>query len=170
MSSKLVLLPFVLVLAACGGAEQPGESPDNPAPDAAGAEAPTETASAASATGLSAYVGKYPFDEVDGVTWNDNPAVKAAIDKAVTDAAVRKTIAETPGPSAPIELVEGKVAAWGCEQHNCGPHQWTVLVDPASGAADVCYFNEDADSASSRWFLASGSEEKRAGNCQVGEG
>ena len=58
------------------------------------------------------------------------------------------------------------VTSWACEAHNCGPHQWAVAIDPRTGAADVCYFDEEADAAQSRWFLAGGKEEKRDGNCQ----
>ncbi|WP_324742238.1 hypothetical protein U8326_02975 [Tsuneonella sp. CC-YZS046] len=134
------------------------------------APAATETPAAKPAGGggdLSAYVGKWPFDAVNGVTWNDNPAVKAAIDKTVTDAAVRKAIHTVDGPASTIELYQGKVASWSCEAHNCGDHQWNVMVDPKSGAADVCYHNEAKTPGQSRWFLASGKVETRAGNCST---
>lgn len=117
-------------------------------------------------TKLAAYVGKYPFDKVDGVAWNDHLLVKAGIAAAVKDAAVRKAITTLEGPAGPIEMKDGKVMSWACEAHNCGPHQWAVLVDPRTGATDVCYYDEEADAAKSRWFLAGGKEEKRDGNCQ----
>lgn len=159
MSWRIGALPFALALAACGGTDQASEP--------AATDSAAVPAADASIGDLAAYVGKYPFEEVDGVTWNDNAVVRAGIENTVTDAAVRRAIVETEGPSAPIELIGGKVAAWGCQQHNCGPHQWTVLVDPANGAVDVCYFSEDADSGNARWFVAGGGEEKRAGNCQL---
>ena len=140
------------------------------AADAAASATPGAAASggaAAGAGGLSAYVGKFPFDKVGGVNWNDNPQVQAGIAKTVKDAAARKAILETSGPAAPIELIDGKVSAWACEQHNCGFHQWMVMVDPGNGATDVCYYDEEADGANARWFLASGREERRPGNCQV---
>ena len=87
--------------------------------------------------------------------------------ETVTDAAARKAILELPGPAAEIELHDGKVAAWACEAHNCGPHQWTVLVDPKSGATDVCYFDEEKLGDKSRWFLSNGKQEDRQGNCQL---
>ena len=157
--------------AAAPGAEAPAAPAAEGAavPAAAGATPDAAATGAAAPAGgkLSAYVGKYPFDKVDGVIWADNPVVKAGIAKTVTDAAVRKAIATTSGPSAPIELIQGKVSAWGCEQHNCGPHQWMVMVDPASGATDVCYYDEAKSADSARWFLATGKEESRKGNCQV---
>lgn len=138
---------------AAGTTESAGPTVTSPLPPTAGSK-------------LASYVGKYPFDKVDGVAWNDHVLVKAGIAATVKDAAVRKAIATTEGPSAPIEMKGDKVMAWACEAHNCGPHQWAVLIDPRTGAADVCYYDEEADAAKSRWFLAAGKEEKRAGNCQ----
>ena len=142
---------------------------DAPAAPAAPADAaPAAQAGTVPAGGdtLSAYLGKYPFDKIDGVTWADQPMMQAGIRKSVTDAAARAAILQWSGPSAPIELIDGKVSAWGCEQHNCGPHQWLVMVDPASGATDVCYYDESKSADSARWFLANGKEESRKGNCQ----
>lgn len=166
---------------AAAGADAASDATAAASPEAAaspatgGAAAPaatsaaTETAAARPAGGgdLSAYVGKWPFDAVNGVKWNDNPVVKAAIDKTVTDAAARKAIHTLDGPASTIELYQGKVASWSCEAHNCGDHQWNVMVDPKSGAADVCYHNEARTPGQSRWFLAGGKVETRAGNCST---
>src|SRR5690606_38473437 len=115
-----------------------------------------EVPPAAGRADLTAYVGKFPFEEVEGVTWKDHPLVKAGIRKTVTDAAVRTAMAAPDGPSAPIATYQGKVGSWGCQAHNCGDHQWAVLVDPASGATDVCYHDAAKTGESSRWFLADG--------------
>lgn len=171
-----------LLLAACGAKEDKTATEAATGEPAAATPAPTGTAQADTPAGqppsetaalpptagsnLAAYVGKYPFDKVDGVAWNDNKLVKAGIAAAVKDPAALKAITTLDGPSAPIEMKDGKVMAWACEAHNCGPHQWAVLVDPRTSAIDVCYFNEEADAAKSRWFLATGKEEKRDGNCQ----
>jgi len=177
----LPFLALALALAACGAkadkaaAEAPKADPAKTAatgnpPDASGTKAagPTEASPLPPTAGskLASYVGKYPFDKVDGVAWNDHVLVKAGIAASVKDAAVLKAITTTEGPSAPIEMKDGKVMAWACEAHNCGSHQWSVLIDPRTGATDVCYFDDSADNAKSRWFLASGKEEKRDGNCQ----
>jgi hypothetical protein len=116
---------------------------------------------------LNAYVGKFPFDTVGGVTWHDHPMVTAGIRKTVTDAAVRLAMQSPAGPSAPIATYQGKVGSWGCQQHNCGDHQWAVLVDPRSGATDVCYHNAEQTGKGSRWYLADGPQETRPGNCSV---
>lgn len=178
----------LLALAACGSGDDAAPPPpadaqgvdaqaaaDRPAApsEAAAAPAPADAvpaAKAGDARGLAAYVGKYPFDKVDGVAWNDHPAVKAGLAATVKDAKVLKAIQTLEGPAAPIEMHDGKVMAWACQQHNCGPHQWAVLVDPATGATDVCYYDEAASATDARWFLAGGKEERRKGNCQFGAG
>lgn len=142
-------------------------STETAAPAATPAATETAAAKPAPSGDLSAYVGKWPFDAVNGVKWNDNPVVKAAIDKTVTDAAARKAIHTLDGPASEIELYQGKVASWACQAHNCGDHQWNVMVDPKSGAADVCYHDEAKTPGQSRWFLASGKVEMRAGNCST---
>jgi hypothetical protein len=174
----LALAAFAL--AACGAKAERSAS-DSPkeaaAPTASAGKAPDAGGSRAAAadtaplpptagTKLAAYVGKYPFDKVDGVAWNDHVLVKAGIAASVKDAAVLKAITTTEGPSGPIEMKGGKVVSWACEAHNCGSHQWAVLIDPRTGAADVCYYDEARDAAKSRWFLASGKQETRGGNCQ----
>lgn len=176
-------LVAALTLAACGAkADKAAAEAKAPKTDASAAAAPAANPPAAAAEAatptlpsplpptagskLASYVGKYPFDKVDGVAWNDHVLVKAGIAATVKDAAVRKAITTTEGPSAPIEMKGDKVMAWACEAHNCGSHQWAVLIDPRTGAADVCYYEEATDSAQSRWFLAAGKEEKRSGNCQ----
>lgn len=175
---------LALALAACGakaekaGAEAPkSETPAATAPASNPSDAGTTKAGDAgpaitsplpptAGSKLASYVGKYPFDKVDGIAWNDHVLVKAGIAATVKDAAVLKAITTTQGPASPIEMRGDKVVSWACEQHNCGAHQWSVQIDPRTGATDVCYFDEAADPAKARWFLASGKEEKRDGNCQ----
>jgi len=167
---RALLLAPALFLAACGQSsdKQGADNSDAMAP-APRQEPATASATPPEDTGLAAYVGKYPFDKVNGVAWSDHPAVKAGLAATVTDPRIRETIATRAGPSAPIERHEGKVMAWACEAHNCGPHQWAVLIDPATGATDACYYDEAVDSGRAHWFLAAGKEEWRDGNCQFGQ-
>ncbi|ALJ15701.1 hypothetical protein [Sphingopyxis macrogoltabida] len=173
----------VLTLTACDGsspekqaaAAPAGEAKEQPAASptpetAAPAAAPPAATPAAGAPDLAAYVGKYPFDKVDSVAFDDHPLVKAGIATTVKDARIRKAIIDTPGPAAPIELIDGKVASWACQQHKCGEHQWMVLVDPKTGATDVCYMNDPEMVDDARWFLANGKEEKRDGDCAAKKG
>lgn len=172
----------LVALAACNsGSQQPNDetATGQPAasattaaetaasPESAATASPAASPASAAAAGLSAYVGKYPSDKVDGVDWNHNPVVLAGINKTVTDPAARKAILEVSGPASPITLYQGKVASWACEVHNCGDHQWTVMVDPKSGATNVCYHNAAKLPGKSRWFMADGTVEQRDGNCSV---
>ncbi|KTE05655.1 hypothetical protein [Sphingopyxis sp. H115] len=167
-----------LALSACSSERAPAApAPDSKvsaaaaATDSPAAKAPATAAPVkASAPDLAAYVGKYPFDKVDGVAFGDHPLVKAGIAATVTDARVRTAITTTAGPSSPIEMIDGKVASWSCQQHKCGEHQWTIFVDPATGATDVCYVNDPAMTNDSRWFLAGGKEERRKGDCAAEKG
>lgn len=172
-----ILFGAAMLLAACGGEEtktaDAPTSPPTPVTQLPSIEAPSPPLPAPPPSlaperlrALAGYVDKYPFDQVDGVAWNDHPTVKTGIAATVTDAKARKAIETLEGPAAPIEMRGGKLMSWACEAHNCGPHQWAVHVDPGTGATDVCYFDEAASATESRWFLAGGKEEKRAGNCQ----
>ncbi|WP_411339862.1 hypothetical protein V6U71_18770 [Sphingopyxis sp. J-6] len=171
----------VLTLAACDGsspekqaaaapAGEAKEQPTSATPEIAAPAAPAAAAPAAGAPDLAAYVGKYPFDKVDGIAFGDHPLVKAGIAATVKDARIRTAITTTQGPSAPIETIDGKIASWSCQQHKCGEHQWMVLVDPKTGATDVCYMNDPAMVDDARWFLANGKEEKRDGDCAAKKG
>jgi len=151
----------------------PSDTPTSDTPDAASSPTPSATTAAATTAAakqtndLTAYIGKFPFEEVGGVTWDNHPVVLAGIRSTVKDAAARRAIISVEGPSAPIGTYQGKVGAWSCEQHNCGDHQWAVLVDAKSGATDVCYHNAAQTAGNSRWFLANGREETRPGDCSV---
>lgn len=188
-ATATALFGALLLLSACGSqdskaladaAKTEDGGANEAAPDAApatsqtttadaGAQGSTTAAGAATGPKLSAYVGKYPFDAVDGVAFKDHPLVKAGIAATVTNARIRNAITTTQGPSAPIAMVDGKVASWSCQQHNCGEHQWAILIDPATGATDVCYQNDPAMVSETRWFLAGGKEEKRKGDCAIEE-
>ncbi|MGC4250975.1 MAG: Ivy family c-type lysozyme inhibitor [Sphingobium sp.] len=170
------ILAATALLAACSGEKK---APENTTANAANASesAPVavsnagsahESASVPAADAFSRYVGKYPFDKVGAHSWNDDPVVRSAIEAAVSDAKVRKWVLAAEGPSSPIEMIDGKVAAWTCETHNCGPHQWVTLIDPETGAAQVCYFDEAVAADKTRWFTA-GKEESRSGQCPQGK-
>ena len=180
MTRSTILAGFLAATALLAGcSSERKEAPENAAANAMNAaEAVDNTGNAASANesaavpaadAFSRYVGKYPFDKVGAHSWNDDPAVKSAIETAVSDAKVRKWVLAAEGPSSPIEMIDGKVAAWTCETHNCGPHQWVTLIDPKTGAAQVCYFDEAVAPDKTRWFK-NGKEESRAGKCPEGQG
>jgi hypothetical protein len=98
---------------------------------------------------LSRFAGKYPFDPVDGKRFQDLPEVHAAIDAAVRDPGIREWIfTDKTGPSTPIAIKDGVLIAWGCEAHNCGPHNWSLVMKPDGTDPQLCY----TDDSGIRWF------------------
>lgn len=166
-------LALIAVIGLAGCSPQPAATSQNHADANAAAAIAEPTTNTAAATPtpttasapLSGYVGKYPFDKVDGTSFLDLPVVRTAVAGAVSDARIRAWIFDKAGPQAPIAMIDGKIAAWGCEAHNCGPHQWTVLIAPDGGDAEVCYLPDGADKAD--WY-AHGARESRTDACPSG--
>ena len=78
-------------LAACSQAEEAGRAEAAPAAANASAVAPAP-AKDAEAPPLSAYVGKHPTEPVQGVTFFQHPAVRAAIVASGADRDIQKAI------------------------------------------------------------------------------
>lgn len=153
------LIAFAL-LAACGSAEPPAANaaaafvpPATQRPDPVPGQAQT--------TPLTAYVGHYPDEPVDGVGFLDRTEVATALDGAVTDAKLRRAIIHNAGPRTPIFRAGARIATWGCEAHDCADRNWTLLVDPASGKGEVCVHD---GATGSRWY-AGGPPVVRPGDC-----
>ena len=153
-----VLLAAMVALAGCGGSD------DGPAAN----QSQAITEPAAPAIDLSDHVGRYPPDVVDGAAFFAVPAVRAAVEAAVPDAEVRGWIFDKAGPQSPIALVGDRLSSFGCETHNCGDHNWVVLIDKAATKAEVCYRDAEtmvgAMAGQSRWYAA-GKAEMRPGEC-----
>ena len=81
--------------------------------------------------------------------------------RSISDGVTQALHMAMNGLDARTQAISGNVAnvesALGADATSC---------DPRTGATDVCYFDETADAAQSRWFLSGGKEEKRGGNCQ----
>lgn len=132
-----------------------------PTPAAVSTAAATPTAAGA----LDRYLGHYPFDAVDGVRFLDQPAVTKAVTSLVPDAGIRTLVLGGDGPGTPVARKDGKLLAWGCETHNCGAHDWTILIAPDGGGASVCYHDAATMRTRARWYLAPGRSEMRDGDC-----
>ncbi|MEG3163534.1 hypothetical protein U1701_02890 [Sphingomonas sp. PB2P19] len=162
---RRMMLGTALLLAGCGAAEK---TPDTavaasgftpPAP-----QMPKPLPGQAQTTPLTAYVGKYPHDAVDGVGFYDRSEVANGLVAAVGDPALRERIRGRSGPENPIFQRGKQIAAWGCEAHNCGDHNWTVLIDPTRGKTQVCYHDTATMGTRSRWY-ADAAPVLRAGAC-----
>lgn len=155
------LLPLAaLAITGCNRASQPEQS-------AAGNEANIASPAPAPAVDLSRYVGKYPFDVVDGAKFKDIPVVREAILVTVRDAKVRGWVtSDDLGPSTPIAERDGALLIWGCEAHNCGMHNWTLIIRPDGTGAQICY--HDDDDGGTRWF-AQGELLAKKDDCPSGD-
>ena len=121
----------------------------------------------ASAVDLSRYVGKYPSDRVGGVRFRDQPAVRAAIVRTTPKGVVREALLHGAGPETPIVVRNRRLLSWACEAHNCGSHNWTLLVAADGSDPEVCY--HDLDAGGTRWFRDGVVERGRTGDCPSGD-
>jgi hypothetical protein len=125
---------------------------------------PTPIPGQAQTTPITAYVGKYPHDAVGGVGFFDRTDVATGLVNAVGNAKLRATIRGRSGPETPVFKVGTRVVAWGCEEHNCGNHNWAVLVDPTSGKTEVCHHDAATMGVQSDWY-AGAAPARRAATC-----
>lgn len=153
----------LLSLAACAQAEnspaendeavksQPKAVPGTPDAPVGGKEARQ------SRVDLGPYVGKYPFDVVNGHRFLDHPAVKAAIAAAVPDAKQRAAVAfEDDGLGLPIVKVDGgRILAWGGAKRAEDRYNWAVVIAPDGSKPEVCIYDGvgyDEDFQAAQWF------------------
>ena len=109
------------------------------------------------AADLEAYVGKYPFDVVNGHRFLDHPAVKAAIAAAVPDAKQRATVAFADNSlGLPIVRVAGgRILVWGGEWRAEDRYNWAVVIAPDGTKPEVCIYDGvgyGQDFQSSMWL------------------
>lgn len=158
------LLPALLLACGAPATQSANDSAAVSAEPANAAAAPAANAAAPAAAGpLMAYVGHPSNQEVDGVLFTDHPLVRAAVEAAVPDAAVRRHVL-SEGTSGEIALRDGRLVSNACEPHNCGPHNWTILIDPAGAGAEVCYHGESTGDRSN-WYAAGRPVAAREGGC-----
>ena len=129
------------------------------------AEATPANAVAPTSGALSAYVGKTTYDPVGGTAFVDRPEVQAAVTSLVPDAAARRWILNRDTTQSPIVMQGARVYSSACEPHNCGPHQWTILIAPDGSSAEICYHDDRQDPAHSRWYATGRAPETRPGYC-----
>ncbi len=114
-------------------------------------------------TPLDAYVGHYPREAINGVDFYDRTEVATALDNAVGNQTISHLVRSDQGPQTPIFRFGRQIGAWGCEAHNCGGHNWALLVDPVTGRGELCY-HDTSDARPTRWF-SGGEVTQRSGDC-----
>lgn len=162
----------LLALSAC---TQPGSPPaDN---DVAARSKPTVAPSAPVSvkeidrgpTDLSSYVGKYPFDTVDGHRFLDNPVVEAAVAAAVPDKKMRANVrTEDDSVNVPIVLANDRILAWGGSRRAEDRYNWTVVIAPDGSKPEVCIYDGlgyGEDFQASQWFVPGQPGIMKQGKC-----
>lgn len=158
--TRVLPLAALALLAAC-------QRTPEPANDTATAPTPTPSASAtAPAADLSRYAGKYPLDDVGGASFLAEPAVQKLVAGVIEDPVIRARVLDRDVTATPIAEENGRLLSYGCEPHNCGPHNWTVAIRPDGSGGAVCYYDQDANLA--RWYPANAGTAPTDG-CPSGE-
>jgi len=135
------VVALTLGSAACAQAEEEGK------PEAAAAvvqDAPKTAEKAAVQSGstpppLSAYVGKYPFDKVQGVSFFEHPLVREAIQTSGIDSDVQRFIFADDNVVGPIRTSLGRLMLHGYDPAGAGVENWAILLTPDGRTAAVCY-------------------------------
>jgi hypothetical protein len=96
-----------------------------------------------SADDLSAYAGKYPFDEVEGFAFFEHPRVISAIDDAAGPGTADWIDELDVG--TPIKQQEDGLVAAVCEAHNCGSNNAAVAISVKGELIALCLFSKAGD-------------------------
>ncbi|MCT8002847.1 hypothetical protein NZL82_13280 [Sphingomonas sanguinis] len=157
---------LALALAACGGKAEEADSdvaPGNFTPP--GTARPTPIAGVAQVNPLTAYIGHYPNDAVDGVTFFDRTEVASALHDAVGNQQLVQRIMSRGAVTVPIfRKGEQVIAAHGCTPHDCADNNWTVEVDTKASSARVCYHDRETMGDRSQWYMG-GAPVTQPGEC-----
>lgn len=119
---------------------------------------------------LNAYVGKYPFDVVNGHRFLDHPAVQAAIAAAVPDATKRAAVKfDDNGLGLPIVKVDGgRLLIWGGAWRAEDRYNWSVVIAPDGSKPEVCIYDGvgyGEDFQASEWFEPGRKSIMKQGRC-----
>lgn len=87
---------------------------------------------------LSEYMDQYPFDAVQGMSFLNHPVVRRAVENAAPTDRIRARILE-PGVAGPIAMSSLFILSSACEAHNCGSHNWSILIGRTVPVHVVCY-------------------------------
>lgn len=101
---------------------------------------------------LAEFSGKYRSDSVRGFTFYDHPKIRAALNAAVPNQAIKDAITSRNVTGGSVEADQWSLTLSGCEPHNCGAHNWRFVYIIGEDAAQVCYYNLDAPPSLTKWY------------------
>ena len=100
---------------------------------------------------LDAYIGKYPWEKVNGVAFTEDPAVRAAVAKAAPSADVSEALLGEDMVS-PIIKVDDRLFTSGWDRRSAGASNWAILAALDGSKLAVCYFGQ-LDSTTAYWYV-----------------
>lgn len=93
---------------------------------------------------LTRYVGKYPWQKVNGVAFINDPRIKAAVHKATPLPEIREAVLGEDMIN-PIVRVGDRLLASGWDKRSAGSTNWAILAALDGSRMAVCYFQEYPD-------------------------
>ncbi len=103
------------------------------------------------ASSLNAYIGKYPWQKVNGVAFVDDPRIKAAVRNAAPLPEIREAVLGEDMIN-PIVRVGDRLLASGWDKRSAGSTNWAILAALDGSRMAVCYYQEYPDNKSS-WYI-----------------
>jgi predicted aspartyl protease len=91
---------------------------------------------------MRAWVGKYPIDRLQGLTFLERPAVQILINAALGSDAVSQM--KEMSVVTPIEESSGWLIARGCQPHLCVDGQWLVAINLVNLEIRACLARVDS--------------------------
>ncbi len=115
--------------------------------------APVETAGPA---GIMAYVDRYPFDPIHGVSFFQNRTVRSAIVASGVPRDVQQFVVFDGNVVVPIRSTMGRLMVSGYDPSGAGVTNWALLMTP-DGKAAVCYSSgENPQAITADWYYDGG--------------
>jgi hypothetical protein len=82
----------------------------------------------ASSVSLQAWIGKYPYDRIEGRTYFQVPEIQSSL-KRIAPAGVRRLLRQLD-VAVPIERLGGYIVTSGCRPHACPEQNFVLAVHP----------------------------------------
>ncbi|MBL8908939.1 MAG: hypothetical protein JNM20_19870 [Rhizobiales bacterium] len=121
-------------------------------------------------TGLPAHIGKYPFEQVQCLSFFEEPLVSKAITAAAGDSAL--SFIESLDAAAPVVEKEDALIAVACEEGNCNRENAAVAITPFGTLVALCLYsakgNHGAGPGITRWVTEKREHRLSAGGADSG--
>jgi hypothetical protein len=92
---------------------------------------------------LAVYVGKYPFDVVEGYSFFENPKVIAALD-TTAGPGTAEWVGNLDVGTLIVQQEDGLIAAV-CEAHNCSNNNAALAITPEGRLIALCLYSRSGD-------------------------